>query len=687
MKRILIVLIGCSIFFACAKNSSKEDKKHIISPTGNDSKKIENSSREGRYKSPFASSAKGLHPFFEIENVHPITGDKLKVGGMTFWKGDLYVVTLNPNRTNSLVDRKGKLYKVSGLLTAKSRKDVKVRLLYDRLYEPVGIAVVVGKIYIGEKHRIIRLDDKNNDGVFTDKEITPLVTGLSIENFHTYTVGFEKILRNNKLFLVGNFTTTIRSGGSRLPNTQKNKKVKRGSTFTLGPITGKETAQSIRLDYIAGGYRTPNGIYVDNNSDIYVTDNEGIFNPVHKFLKLKQGSFYGHFLEKVKGSTLTAFQPEVLDTIAGAPGLQTPATVYIPKSIKSTKIARSPSQPVNISKLKGEAAVYNGQFFVPDLTTGTLFRVSLEEINGHTQGVLFRHSSGASNKNGEDGFFAGPNRIIQGKDNHYYIGGIGAGRLWQFYNDYGLQRLKLKEKLPQNFNEIVNVKLVKNGFELEFLRDISDIEFNEKSFVVKQWTYIPSFRYGGAPVGEHKIKITKVELKSPKKILISIEKINDVYTTPYIQRKIGNTIYNNKNVGWIFNLEIKSEFVKKYHIWTKEFWYTVVESYQDKQKNIVKPTITESLDSGKKIYESLCMSCHTLNGKRLVGPSLKKLYGRKQTVIRGKKSLIVTVDEKYLDRALNNPSYEYPKGYSPAMPNFHLSKKKRNLLIDFIKKQ
>ena len=155
-----------------------------------------------------------------------------------------------------------------------------------------------------------------------------LIDGLSGENFHTWTFGFEKYMKDGEIYLCGNFSTHIMSGGKRLPNIQTNEDVHR-STFILGPITGAETKDSVKIDYISGGYRTPNGIAVGEDNAVYVTDNQGIFNPQGKLIRLEQGGFYGHF--QLAEGKKAAF-PAHREPNAGISGKRSPVTLYLPQS-------------------------------------------------------------------------------------------------------------------------------------------------------------------------------------------------------------------------------------------------------------------------------------------------------------------------------------------------------------------
>ena len=77
------------------------------------------------------------------------------------------------------------------------------------------------------------------------------------------------------------------------------------------------------------------------------------------------------------------------------------------------------------------------------------------------------------------------------------------------------------------------------------------------------------------------------------------------------------------------------------------------------------------------IYKSVCIACHSIDGTKTVGPTLKGIFGRKQRVIRNGKSIDLTIDDAYLHRALIDPLHEYPEGYSPAMPALNLPEQDR----------
>jgi cytochrome c551/c552 len=631
-----------------------------------------------------------LHPLCLLENVYPsaIVGlpDKpeLKVSAMAFHGDDLYLTVFTPDRTDKAPFKKGEVYKVTGLVGNSDRSKIKAHRLMENLYEPTAIAIHGGKVYIGEKDKISRLEDNNNDGVYTEDEKIVLIDGLSQPNFHTYTVGFQKIIKEEKTYLVGNLTTSVRIGGARELNITVNPKTKRGSTFLLGPVTGSENSRDVDISYIAGGFRTPNGLGSGLDGEIIVTDNQGIFNPANEFIRLTQDSFYGHYLIKKPNTNTAAFQPEEVDSEKGGAKHQSPATVYLPQSI----VSRSPTQPIILQDLKDSLDVYNGQWLVGDLTIGRINRVFVENIQGTWQGAAFLHSGG-HDKEGKKGLTAGPNRMVKGPDGKFYIGHIGDGGLWRFLPKkgeavkplYGLQRLSFIDpaNVPADFNEMVAVRDIPGGLEIELFQSITQDALDAIKPDLSQWTYIPTNGYGGRNFGTEKLTATKKSLSSDgKRIQLTIPGIRD-NSPPFI--KSGD--YSNENVGWVIQVKLNG-----LPLYKDTAWYTMIKHQGGGAKNVIAVTVdakTEPIAYAKTQHKAVCAACHSLDGTRLVGPSFKGIFGRKQTIIRKGKKMEINVDESYLLRAINDPLAEHPEGYPPAMPNPNLSKIEQKAFVEWLK--
>lgn len=70
--------------------------------------------------------------------------------------------------------------------------------------------------------------------------------------------------------------------------------------------------------------------------------------------------------------------------------------------------------------------------------------------------------------------------------------------------------------------------------------------------------------------------------------------------------------------------------------------------------------------TGEMVFRSLqCHACHSVDGSRGTGPTLRGLYGRVETMGDGAR---VTVDDAYLRRSILEPNAEVVAGYGAIMP-------------------
>lgn len=77
-----------------------------------------------------------------------------------------------------------------------------------------------------------------------------------------------------------------------------------------------------------------------------------------------------------------------------------------------------------------------------------------------------------------------------------------------------------------------------------------------------------------------------------------------------------------------------------------------------------KNAVPEGLNVLKK---NGCIACHTLDGSRLVGPSFKGLYGKKQVVITDDGEKTVVADDAYLKDAIYEPNKEVVQGFNKGL--------------------
>lgn len=79
-----------------------------------------------------------------------------------------------------------------------------------------------------------------------------------------------------------------------------------------------------------------------------------------------------------------------------------------------------------------------------------------------------------------------------------------------------------------------------------------------------------------------------------------------------------------------------------------------------------------------------CLKCHSLDGRRDVGPSLKGLAGRSTQVVRNGQRLTLTADGAYLKRAISEPAAEIVVGCDALMPAYSLPADELQELLDYL---
>ncbi len=96
----------------------------------------------------------------------------------------------------------------------------------------------------------------------------------------------------------------------------------------------------------------------------------------------------------------------------------------------------------------------------------------------------------------------------------------------------------------------------------------------------------------------------------------------------------------------------------------------------------------KTLDGKTLFHAKGCIGCHSLDGSKRVGPSLKSIYQSKQKVVTEGKLHEVTVDKAYLYHSIQHPNADVVEGFEPGiMPPFGtmLSDEEIEALVKYLK--
>ena len=470
----------------------------------------------------------GIHPSFDLYQARP--SDFLpKVGGIDFLSnGDMILSTW---------DAAGSVYRLKNH-TSEDPSKIQYKLIAQGLAEPLGVAIKDDRIFVMQKQEITELIDNDGDEVIDEYLTLNDDWGVSA-NFHEFGFGLEE----KDGFLYAALATAIEPGGA-----STNPQIKdRGKVIKVNIETGE-------LEYMAHGLRTPNGVGKGFNDAIYIADNQGDWLPSSKIVRVDKDAWFG--------SRSVDFE--------GTKGMEeTQPVVWLPQD----EIGNSPSTPLSLN-----IGPYKNQMIHGEVTHGGVKRVFVEEVEGVTQGALFRFTQGME---------AGINRLRWGPDGSLYVGGIGApgnwgqtGKLW-----YGLQRIKYNEK--PTF-EMLAVRVKSNGMEIEFTEPLQKCEgWNTDGYEITQWYYKPTIDYGGPKLGEKALKVKSASVSDDRtKVFLEIEDLKEKH---------------------VVHLRLKEKLISENDndLWTTETWYTLNKLPSEREGNVLPSpcTVADNMLSSNELED------------------------------------------------------------------------------------
>lgn len=440
-----------------------------------------------------------VHPSFAVETIRP-DAFQPKVGGLDVMDDGRVVV--------STWEADGPVYLLSNIEQGDPEQIV-VKRIATGLAEPLGLKGVDGTIYVLQKQELTRLIDTDGDDVIDVYETVANDWGAT-GNFHEFAFG---LVYKDGSFYATLATAILPGGASASPQNPD-----RGSVIKINNDTGD-------VAFIARGLRTPNGISLGVDGEIFVADNQGDWLPASKILHIREGAFYGSRSVDFEGTAgLTAKLP----------------VVWLPQD----EIGNSPSQPAPLN-----VGPYQNQMIHGEVTHGGIKRVFVEKVDGEYQGAVFRFTQGLE---------AGVNRIVWGPDGKLYIGGVGNPGNWGHVGKlmHGLQRMAYT---GAPVFEMLAVRALPDGFEIEFTEPLAEgVGEAAGDYGVAQWYYEPTADYGGPKLDQRSLPVEAVQVSADRK---------------RVRLKLGGLQPNHLVYFRLNDQTMRSEAGRS--LWTTEAWYTL----------------------------------------------------------------------------------------------------------------
>jgi hypothetical protein len=371
--------------------------------------------------------------------------EQKSIGGIALLPDGRMVTTIW--RDGSPTNRNGEAYLLSGVLTAKTGADVSVAPLGTKLFDPLGVTVVNGIIYVLEKDRLSKYTANGSNWTYA-LEYDGHNPFTSRYFYHWFSMGL--------VYTQGKFNWTL-GGFTQYSEFVDEEPLKHGTWVQYDPATRTHK-------FLVHGLRNTGGIALGPEGTLCTTDNQGEWEPSNKFICMEPGSWYGW-----DGPNALARQ--------GLP--ESPPTVWNTYD----DLGNSPGQSVLLPKGR-----YAGQMIMTDVNKAWLTRLCLEKVKGSWQGANLFFTGG---------FNSGTFRLLLGPDSSTIIvagmGGNGGG--WK----YGTTYTSLHRLVP-NQTEVFEILAVRSksatSMELEFTLPANAAAGVPANYTVTSWKNIPSSGYG-----------------------------------------------------------------------------------------------------------------------------------------------------------------------------------------------
>lgn len=203
----------------------------------------------------------------------------------------------------------------------------------------------------------------------------------------------------------------------------------------------------------------------------------------------------------------------------------------------------------------------------------------------------------------------------------------------------------------------------------------------------QMWSW--TFEY---PNGKRSANLV-VPLNKPVKLdLVSLDVIHSLYIPAFRVKE--DVVPGRNNFMWFIAQQegtydlFCTEFCGDRH----SYMLSKVEVIPDAQFNewLAKTDIPEGEHPGLTLLkQNACITCHSQDGSKIVGPSFKGLYGKKETVVtESGEEIEIVADDAYILQSIYEPNAHIVKGFNKGLMISYkdrLSQEDVQKIIEYIK--
>ncbi len=392
-----------------------------------------------------------------------------------------------PDGRLAVSSRRGDIYLVENPL-AEDLDEVRFKLYAEGLHEVLGLAYRDGWLYATQRGEVTRLKDIDGDDKADVIETVNDDWGIS-GDYHEYAFG-------SKFDSKGQLWVTLCLTGSFSSNTKF-----RGWCLRITP-DGKSIPT-------CSGIRSPGGMGMNADEDVFFTDNQGPWNGTCSLKHLAPGHFMGHpagnrwYADAMNMGPVPA-EPQsgsrIMTEADKIPEFMPPAILFPYKKMGQSAAG------VACDTSGGKFGPFEKQLFVADQTFSTVMRCYLEKVNGRYQGACFPF---------REGFGSGSLSVLMTKSGAMFVGGTNRGWGSRGSKPYALDRLTWTGKVPFEIHEM---RAKPDGFELAFTQPVDAATAGDPaSYTLETYTYIYQAAYGSPEVDHTRPTIKRIMVSADGK--------------------------------------------------------------------------------------------------------------------------------------------------------------------------
>lgn len=388
----------------------------------------------------------------------------------------------------------GDVWIVSGI--DKSLAKLKWKRFAAGMYEPFGLQVIGGKVYVTCKDRLTRLHDFNKDGEADFYESFSADTDVSTF-FHAFNFDLQRDGDGNLYY--------VKSG--------------QYTSHALPGAVIKVSADGKEREVYCTGFRTPNGMGILPDGRLTASDNQGSWMPASKVSLLKPGGFYGYVQTHTHKGGLWAPDGGRIDHRKVVP----PKTFDQPLIWMPQEFDNSSGGQLWVDDPRW--GPLSGRLLHTSFGKGWLYYMMLQEVEGLNQAAIVRLK--------HDGLTGIHRARVNPSDGQVYATGLngwnGGGR--KGLSQGHIHRFRYTGK-PARL--LTDTQVRHNGIELKFNFQLDPKSAkNPASYQLKQWNYKWTASYGSkqyspnsGKVGQDTMEISNVKLaKDGRSVLLQIPDI------------------------------------------------------------------------------------------------------------------------------------------------------------------